>query len=150
AHGQKVYFLNPGDPDGKTHRYNPFSFVSEKAGERINDVQKIAHYLIPDQGFWENEARTLFLGLSLFLLDQKDEKVSMGKVLCTLRENNFFEMISIEIVNQRHVIDPVAYMALNAFVQKAEKERSAVLSTLNAALELWANPIIDAATAESD
>ena len=47
-------------------------------------------------------------------------------------------------------MNPAAYMALNAFAQKADKEQSAVLSTLNAALELWANPLIDAATAKSD
>jgi len=149
-HGQKVFFLNPGDPQGLTHRYNPFQFVSENPGLRIDDIQKIAHYLIPQHGFWENEARTLFLGLSLFLLDQPGRTVSMGQVLCTLRENNFYEMISMELVNQREKIDPVAFMALNAFIQKAEKERSAVLSTLNAALELWANPLIDAATSASD
>ena len=25
AHGQKIYFFNPADPAGRTHRYNPFS-----------------------------------------------------------------------------------------------------------------------------
>ena len=32
AHGQKVYFFNPGDPQGRTHRYNPFQFVSDDPG----------------------------------------------------------------------------------------------------------------------
>jgi type IV secretion system protein VirD4 len=45
---------------------------------------------------------------------------------------------------------PVAYMNLAAFLQKADKERSGVISTLNSSLELWANPLIDAATASSD
>ena len=47
-------------------------------------------------------------------------------------------------------MNPVACMALNAYIQKAEKERSGVLSTLSSALELWANPLIDSATSTSD
>jgi len=48
------------------------------------------------------------------------------------------------------VIHPVAYMNIAAFLQKADKERSGVISTMNSSLELWANPLIDAATASSD
>ena len=60
ARGQKVYFFNPGDPEGRTHRYNPFQFVSNNPGLRIDDLQKIAHLLLPKHDFWENEARTLW------------------------------------------------------------------------------------------
>ena len=41
-------------------------------------------------------------------------------------------------------------MNLASFLQKADKERSGVISTLNSELELWANPLIDTATATSD
>jgi type IV secretion system protein VirD4 len=41
-------------------------------------------------------------------------------------------------------------MNIAAFLQKADKERSGVISTLNSGLELWANPLIDATTARSD
>lgn len=41
-------------------------------------------------------------------------------------------------------------MNIAAFLQKADKERSGVVSTLNSGLELWANPLIDTATASSD
>ncbi len=47
-------------------------------------------------------------------------------------------------------IHPVAYMNIAAFLQKADKERSGVISTMNSSLELWANPLIDTATASSD
>jgi len=47
-------------------------------------------------------------------------------------------------------IHPVAYMNIAAFLQKADKERSGVISTANSSLELWANPLIDATTARSD
>jgi type IV secretion system protein VirD4 len=41
-------------------------------------------------------------------------------------------------------------MNIAAFLQKADKERSGVVSTLNSGLELWGNPIIDATTCKSD
>lgn len=150
AHGQKVYFFNPGDPKGHTHRYNPFQFVSADLGLRIDDLQKIAHLLLPKHDFWENEARTLLVGLALHLLDRPEAPVTFGDILCTIRESNFFEFVQDLLTRRRQEMNPVASMALNAFIQKAEKERSGVLSTLSSALELWANPLIDAATSSSD
>jgi type IV secretion system protein VirD4 len=150
AHGQKVYFFNPGDPDGRTHRYNPFQFVSDDPGLRIDDLQKIAHLLLPKHDFWENEARTLLVGLALHLLDESGAAVSFGNILCTIRESNFFDYVHDLLTRRRDGMNPVACMALNAYIQKAEKERSGVLSTLSSALELWANPLIDAATYASD
>jgi type IV secretion system protein VirD4 len=147
-HGHKVFFFNPGDPSGRTHRYNPFQFVSQNAGLRIDDLQKIAHLLLPKHDFWENEARTLLVGLSLHLLDEGT--VTFGNILCTIRETNFFDYVHDLLTRRRESLNPVAMMALNAFIQKAEKERSGVLSTLSSALELWANPLIDAATSASD
>lgn len=151
AMGHKVFFFNPGDPDGFTHCYNCFEFVSNKPGQRVDDVQKIAHLMLPEQDFWNNEARTLFVGLVLYLMDTRTEAVTFGGVLRALRgPANFVEFIANELDTRAAQLDPVAYMALNAFIQKAEKERSGVMSTLNSALELWANPLIDAATARSD
>jgi type IV secretion system protein VirD4 len=148
-HGQKVFFWNPGDPEGRTHCYNPLEFISDKPGRRIDDIQKIAHLILPEQEFWTNEARTLFVGLSLHLIEKSP--LSFGVILRALRgAGNFVEDLKQLLQAERESMNPVAYMALNAFVQKADKEQSAVLSTLNAALELWANPLIDAATARSD
>lgn len=151
ASGQKVYFFNPADPNGFTHCYNCFDFVSDKPGLRVDDVQKIAHLIIAQQDFWNNEARTLFVGLVLYLMDTRSEAVTFGGVLRALRgPANFVEFIANELDTRGAQIDPVAYMALNAFIQKADKERSGVMSTLNSALELWTNPLIDAATSRSD
>ena len=117
---------------------------------RIDDLQKIAHLLLPRHDFWENEARTLLVGLALHLLDHPDSPVTFGNILCTIRETNFFDYVHDLLTHHREGMNPVACMALNAFIQKAEKERSGVLSTLSSALELWANPLIDAATSASD
>jgi len=149
-HGQKVYFWNPGDPEGRTHCYNPLEFISKKPGQRIDDIQRIAHLIMPEQEFWTQEARTLFIGLALHLITESSA-LSFGRLLRTVRgQGNFVETLQLLLQAKRQTMNQVAYMALNSFVQKADKEQSAVLSTLNAALELWANPLIDAATARSD
>ena len=153
AHGQKVFFFNPADPDGKTHCYNPLDFVSAEPGRRVDDVQKIAHLLLPGDAkdFWPVEARTLFVGLALYLLDIKPYPPTFGNVLRTTRTHaNFVEFLVGVLQRHRDELDPNAFMALNAFLQKAPKEQSGVLSTLSSALELWANPVIDAATSSSD
>lgn len=148
-HGQKVYFWNPGDPEGRTHCYNPLEFISDKPGRRIDDIQKIAHLILPEQEFWTQEARTLFVGLCLHLIEKGT--LTFGGILRALRgQGNFVEDVKNLLKAHRETMNATAFMALNAFAQKADKEQSAVLSTLNAALELWANPLIDAATAKSD
>ena len=124
--------------------------MSDNPGLRIDDLQKIAHLLLPKHDFWENEARTLLVGLCLYLLDDPEATVTFGNILCTIRETNFFDFVHDLLTHRREQMNPVACMALNAFIQKAEKERSGVLSTLSSALELWANPLVDAATSSSD
>ena len=147
----KVYFWNPWDPEGRTHCYNPLDFISKNPGQRIDDIQKIAHLILPEQDFWSNEARTLFVGLVLYLLENSSGPATFGLVLRTLRgQGNFVDYVTRLTETEREQMNAVAYMAMNAFIQKADKEQSAVLSTLNAALELWANPLIDAATSRSD
>ncbi len=153
AHGQKVFFFNPADPDGNTHSYNALDFVSAEPGRRVDDVQKIAHLLLPGDAkdFWPVEARTLFVGLALYLFDIKPYPATFGNVLRTTRLHaNFVEFVTGVLSQHRDDLDPNAFMALNAFLQKAPKEQSGVLSTLSSALELWANPVIDAATSRSD
>jgi type IV secretion system protein VirD4 len=151
AHGQKVFLFDPGNPDGITHCYNPLEFISDKPGLRVDDVQKIAHFLLPDQEFWSNEARSLFLGLVIYLIECGGRIVTLGEVLRTTQgQGDFVEFIKEVLLVAKTKLSPPSFMALNAFVQKPEKERGGVLSTLNSALQLWANPLIDAATARSD
>ena len=63
--------------------------MSQDPGLRIDDLQKIAHLLLTKHEFWENEARTLLVGLALHLLDQSDIPVTFGNILYRIRESNF-------------------------------------------------------------
>lgn len=150
SQGQEVYVWEPSNPDGISHCYNPIDWVSTKPGQMVDDVQKIANLILPKQDFWENEARSLFAGVVLYLIADKNKVKSFGEVVRTMRSDDVIYTLSLGLDTLGNIMHPVAYMNIAAFLQKADKERSGVISTLNSALELWANPLIDAATASSD
>ncbi|UAT43288.1 type IV secretory system conjugative DNA transfer family protein [Anaplasmataceae bacterium AB001_6] len=147
---QDVFCWSPADPDGKSHCYNPLDWVSKKTGQMVDDVQKIASLLMPEQDFWVNEARSLFLGVVLYLLAVPDKAKTFGEVVRTMRSDDVAYNLAVALDTLGGVMHPVGYMNIAAFLQKAEKERSGVVSTMNSSLELWANPLIDTTTASSD
>lgn len=150
SQGQECYVWEPANPDGISHCYNPIDWVSPKPGQMVDDVQKIANLILPKQDFWENEARSLFLGVVLYLIADPNKTKSFGEVVRTMRSDDVIYNFAVVMDTMGDQIHPVAYMNIAAFLQKADKERSGVISTLNSSLELWANPLIDATTAKSD
>lgn len=147
---QEVFVWNPADPDGNTHCYNPLDWVSDKPGQMVDDCQKICNLILPEQEFWQNEARSLLLGVMLYLCAVPEKVCSFGEVVRTMRSDDVVYNLAVVLDTIGKKIHPVSYMNIAAFLQKADKERSGVVSTLNSGLELWANPLIDTATASSD
>jgi type IV secretion system protein VirD4 len=147
---QNVFLWNPADPDGITHCYNPLDWISSKPGQMVDDVQKICNLILPEQEFWQNEARSLLLGVILYLCAVPDKACSFGEVVRTMRSDDVVYSLAVVLDTIGKKIHPVSYMNIAAFLQKADKERSGVISTLNSGLELWANPLIDSGTATSD
>ena len=70
-YGQECYLFNPAATDYRTHRYNPLSYINTDQNFRIDDVQKIANMLFPDQAgtdvIWTATPRSFFLGVVLYL-----------------------------------------------------------------------------------
>ncbi|MCH9754181.1 MAG: type IV secretory system conjugative DNA transfer family protein, partial [Alphaproteobacteria bacterium] len=148
--GQKCFVWAPADPDGHTHCYNPLDWISNKPGQMVDDVQKIANLILPKQEFWTNEARSLFVAVVLYLIAVPEKVTSFGEAVRTMRSDDVAYNLAVALDTIGEYLHPVAYMNIAAFLQKADKERSGVISTLNSSLELWANPLIDTATASSD
>lgn len=149
--GQDVFLWCPADANGVSHCYNPLEWISNKPGQMVDDVQKIANIILPNTtDFWESEARSLFAGVVLYLCAVPEKIQSFGEVVRTLRSDDVVYNLAVVLDTIGKEIHPVAYMNIASFLQKADKERSGVISTLNSKLELWANPLIDTATATSD
>ncbi|MDR2760662.1 MAG: type IV secretory system conjugative DNA transfer family protein [Rickettsiales bacterium] len=146
---QKVYLWNPADQKGVTHCYNPLDWVARDKGGLVDDVQKIASFLLAKDDFWFNEARSLVTGLMLILYADPNRPKTLGEVLRLIRSEDLAYSIAVILDTFGATIHPVGYMNLNAFLNKADKERSGVCSTASSALELWSNPFVDTATSKS-
>lgn len=147
---QKVILWNPADPDGISHCYNPMDWISKKPGKMVDDVQKIANFLLPEQEFWQNEARALLTGIMLYLVCDESKPATLAEVVRTLRSDDVVYNLAVVLDTMGKKIHPVAYMNIASYLQKPDKERGSVTSTANSSLELWANPLIDTTTATSD
>ncbi len=147
---QKVFLWNPADPDGISHCYNPMDWISAKPGQMVDDVQKICNFLLPEQEFWQNEARALLTGIMLYLLADDNKPATLGEVVRTLRNDDVVYNLAVVLDTLGKKIHPVSYMNIASYLQKPDKERGSVTSTANSSLELWANPLIDTTTATSD
>lgn len=155
AKHQRVFKWSPADDEGRSHRFNPLSAVRDDVSHRISDLQRLATILLPQpthaDPMWQNEARDLFLGLALYVLDDPEQPATIGQIYRILKsEHDIADVIQLVLNNDELSLDSSARMSLASFLNKALKERSGVRSNLTAALNLWANPVIDATTAESD
>lgn len=155
-HGQACYLFNPAATDYRSHRWNPLSYTSDDPLLRIDDVQKIASFIYPDTAgtdpIWSASCRSLFLGIALYLLETPDLPVTIGEVLRQAMTSNPKRFA--EIIQQRDAEDkplsPACVAALSDFLDTADNTRTSIRKTFTSRLELWLNPVIDAATAAND
>ncbi len=154
-HGSRVFRFAPGDPEKHTCRFNPLDAVRRDRERRIGDLQQMAHLLTPEgvaeQKMWNQEARSLFVGIGLYILDTPGLPLTFGQVSRILQTNaNLGDAFKAVIEGRGPELDPSCVNILANFANKAPKEQSGVKSTLTGALELWNDPIVDAATSASD
>lgn len=155
AHGQKCFLLNLAPRNYQTHRWNPLHYISDDPSFRINDIQKIGQMLFPkiesEAPIWQSSARSLWLGLVLYLIETEELPVTMGEAMRQLTMGD--ERLA-EIIEARQESDnPLSqecYLALKEYMDTPDKTRGSVRKGFTAALELFYNPIIDAATAGND
>ena len=150
AQTQPVYMWAPMAEHSAS--FNPLDFITPSGPNRISDIQRLATILLPQEGYggamWVNEARSLFMGLVLLVLEEKDKASTLGEVYRTLMAEKDLVQIAEEALDNED-LDRTCKELLANFKNKAAKERSGVKSNLTQAMGLWANPHIDAATAES-
>lgn len=155
-HGQACYLFNPAAVDYRSHRWNPLSYISDNPATRIDDVQKIASFLYPDsQGadpIWSASCRSLFLGVVLYLLETPGLPVTLGEVLrqATTGKSKRFAKIIEEREESGHPLSLQCISALGDYLDTSDNTRTSIRKTFTSRLELWMNPIVDAATADND
>ncbi len=150
----KVINFCPFDTSKKSHCFNPLDFVSTDPSRRITDLQVMATTIIElgekSAPHFPAEARILFVGLALYVIDNDEVPSTIGSIYRLLgTEHNLGDLLA-HIAQTVPNLDEASKQLFNSFAHKAEKEQSGIHSTLSVALQLWLNPVIDAVTSKSD
>jgi type IV secretion system protein VirD4 len=160
-HGQQCFLFNPVAADYRTHRYNPLAYISADANFRIDDTQKIGNMLFPDQPgtdpIWTATPRSLFLGVVLYLLETPGKMVTLGQVLRESLADGDGAKYFAQIINDRaegqggKPLSGACIRGLNSYISIAsENTRAGIMTGFRSRLELWMNPLVDAATSAND
>lgn len=158
-HGQQCYLFNPAATDYRSHRYNPLAYISDDPNFRIDDVQKIANMLFPDEDgvdvIWTATPRSLFLGIVLMLAESPEKPLTLGQVVRETLVDGDGAKYFAKLINERAAAGKpysgTCVRALNSYVSiSAENTRAGVITSFRSRLELWINPLVDAATSAND
>src|SRR5665213_3170213 len=173
----EVYLFDPFSADGRTSRWNPFTYVAEHPYLRIDDVQRIATMLYQESPgtdpFWIKSARALFVGIALYLFERRDYEraynndlahqdpipevpVTIGEVLrqaLASDEEGFSKHWKRIIEGWAALGKPLSPQCVSLImdvVDLATQTASSVRKTFTSQLDLWLNPLLDLATSASD
>lgn len=166
AQGQAVYLFNPFAEDGRTHRWNPLSYVSTAAQQRVSDLQGIANLLYPDAGaeqkFWTSQARNAFMAFALYLFDhyegQRRDGVpeslqlfpTLGRVFRLSTPEAGSARGHLEDLASRDFLGEHARRAFGNLLSQAEETFVSILGSFREPLNPWIDPVLDAATSGND
>lgn len=155
--GQDVFLFDPLDPEGRTHRWNPLSTVRRGTEFQIEDLQRLADLFIPvasKDPFFDRAAQTAFVGVGGYLAETPSLPFTLGELYRQLTLTpNFVATFKKRIKDRADEGKPLSIQTvstLNDFLSKSENTFESVKSTITANLGLFANPMLDRATATSD
>jgi type IV secretion system protein VirD4 len=162
AHGQAVYAFSPFDEDARSHRWNPLTAVRSSPLHRVGDLLTIGQVFLPNDGgstsseaFFNDQARNLFLGLGLVLLETPALPRTIGEMLrqSSGKGRSLKDHLSGLITQRREEGDPLSDEctdALQRLLSNSENTLSSVVATFNAPLTIFADAVVDAATSADD
>ena len=162
AHGQAVYAFSPFDEDARSHRWNPLTAVRSSPLHRVGDLLTVGQVFFPNdsggtssEAFFNDQARNLFLGLGLVLLETPTLPRTIGEMLrqSSGKGRSLKDHLSGLIVQRREEGNPLSDEcadALQRLLSNSENTLSSVVATFNAPLTIFADAVVDAATSADD
>ncbi|MBE2241944.1 MAG: type IV secretory system conjugative DNA transfer family protein [Burkholderiaceae bacterium] len=162
AHGQAVYAFSPFDEDARSHRWNPLTAVRISPLHRIGDLLTIGQVFFPNDGsgtsseaFFNDQARNLFLGLGLVLLESPQLPRTIGEMLrqSSGKGRSLKDHLAGLITQRRDGGKPLTdecVDALQRLLSNSENTLSSIVATFNAPLTIFADAVVDAATSADD
>lgn len=161
-HGQECYLFAPDSPEFRSHGWNPFTYIRRHPAFRVGDIMSIATMLYPSAGqdgntaFFNENAQTLFLGLVLYMLDTPDEPCTMANLVRLTAPHGgvgLHQWIKASVAKRAEEgkpLSPECSNALYAFAGNSENTRAGILSSLQAPLNIFRDPVTAAATSRDD
>jgi type IV secretion system protein VirD4 len=161
-HGQEVYAFSPFDDQARSHRWNPLTAVRTGALHRVGDLLAIGQAFFPNDGvgtsseaFFNDQARNLFLGLGLYLLESPELPRTIGELLrqSSGKGQPLKDHLSGAVAErqaQGKPLSPGCVDALQRLLSNSENTLSSIVATFNAPLTIFADAIVDAATSADD
>lgn len=171
---QETWLFNPfaedrepetGRAAPRTHRYNPLSSITDGVF-RVGDILAIGNAIWPTGGkdaFWNDNARNLFLAIVLFLCEMRDRRlkdeslpnypVTMGEVLRQSSGRGTGQSVKKylqSLIETYPWLSSECLDAMGNFLSASDDVLASILSTFNAPLTIWRNPVVDSATSQND
>jgi type IV secretion system protein VirD4 len=162
AHGQAVYAFSPFDEEARSHRWNPLGTVRTSPLHRVGDLLAIGQVFFPNDGsgtsseaFFNDQARNLFLGIGLYLLETPELPRTIGEMLRQSSgkgqplKDHFGAVIRQRQEDGKPLTDECVD-ALQRLLSNSENTLSSIDATFNAPLVIFADAVVDAATSADD
>ncbi|WP_439646897.1 type IV secretory system conjugative DNA transfer family protein [Novosphingobium lentum] len=157
-HGQAVYLFDPLDPEGRTARYNPLSFIDRLDDvDVVNELQKIGGMLFPApekaDPFWAEAARAAFVGVGALVAANPALPFTIGEIYRRLTAGDpkvELPKVVEEAQKRGQRLSQACVSALSDFTSASDNTFSGIKQTITSKLSLWLNPYVDAATSETD
>src|SRR5258708_5603796 len=163
SHGNVVMAFDPFGvvvDEGERRSYNPVALIDTKRDDAVDDASLLAEMLVltegrgalyPDQAFWNDEARALLTGLILHAAASTDptkRTLIHVRELLTLPPDGFANLLRDMQASQaaQHLVARAATRHL----QKADRERSGVVSTAQSHTHFLDSPTMGRVLDEAD
>jgi type IV secretion system protein VirD4 len=156
--GQEVHKFAPDDENFQTACWNSLAYVRDDPRFRISDLMSITNILYPpsNEDVWASTAESLFLGLSLYIMDTTKEHANfniatikkMRVSLSCLKDEETF----MQYVKSRQSFEPLSedcITHLRSFSQTSDKLRNSIGISFDQPLAIFSDPITAKATAKN-
>lgn len=158
--GHAVYLFDPFSESRNTARWNPLGYIPDDPALRVNGLQRIADMLYQEapgvDPFWTASARTLFLGIGLYVFETPSLPKTIGEILRQgmASDDEGFGAHWKRLIEGRGKgkwpLSPECVRALCDVIDLAPVTASSIRKTFTSRLDLWLNPILDSATSAND
>lgn len=154
---QRIIRLEPFNPEGRTHRWNPLAHVRRGTVDTYGDIDRIAHQIIHDlpgsNVFFSKTARLGFVGVALMLAEDLDQDLTLNAIARVLVRPDVRTYIPRRLDHRRREGRPYSRAcadACRAFVGAPPETFQNIAQTIHADLGLYLNPRVAAMTSAND